>query len=580
MITFLLIVSVVPLVVLGILAARASGGEMMARIEAFQRASAKPAAESIDTFLKDVVNAVRLSAGIIPFEEFPPEERADAVRIPYRQFDFINIAVLLDHEGNQLAEPVFETYPEGAENRSDRESIVIADLVAFSNNIPFNAAQTGGAAFGPVYRSTRTNTPRIALAVGVPLKGKKENWVLAIELSLKRPLAMVESAVPKDGTLYIVDNHKKVIFHSEPKKLAGLASLQELPILLEGFKEKAVLSKQYAAYDDVEMAGTFVWIPLLGWGLVTEQPVSTAFKNVYQLRNYTLFLMLASILVAVVGGVMLARSLSKPLIDLAGRADTIAKGRFEQPLAVQSKDEIGQLAMSFNHMSTELKQLIEQYEKLFISSIHTLVTAVEAKDKYTRGHSERVTYLAVVLCDMMGLSDHDKEIAEVAGLLHDVGKIGVPEHVLNKKGRLSSDEFSIIKDHPAGGAKIVQKIRHADVYQVAAVVRSHHERWDGTGYPDGLKGREIPRLSRIMAVADAYDAMTTDRAYRKGLELVPALDELRQGAGTQFEKKVVDTFCDAVEGNLFKPIQSSKYVNSDAPGPGDIRPGYSLMVEK
>ncbi len=566
--------------VTGVLITRASDREMVARIEEFQRASAKPAAEAVNTFLSDVVNAVRLSAGIIPFEEFPPEELAGAVRIPYGQFDFINIAVLLDHEGNQLAEPVFETYPEHGETDRNRESVTLEDLKAFSSHIPFNAAQTGSAAFGPVYLCKRTNTPRIALAVGIPLQGSRERWVLAIELSLKRILAMVNSAVPSGGTLYIVDSQKRLVFHSKPQRLAAHASPEEAPILLEGFKEKAMVSKRYVTNEEVEMAGTFAWIPILGWGLVTEQPVETAFQTVDRLRNYTLLLVVTSILVAVICGLLLARGLSRPLMDLAKRADAIAEGHFDQSIKVQSQDEIGQLAKAFNHMSSEIKQLLGQHEKLFISSIHTLVTAVEAKDKYTRGHSERVTYLTVALCEIMGLDHHDKEIAELAGLLHDMGKIGVPEHVLNKKGSLNDEEFAIIKDHPAAGAKIVQKIRHADVYEVAAVVRAHHERWDGSGYPEGLTGKEIPLVSRLMSVADAYDAMTTDRAYRKSMGSEKALDQLKEGAGTQFESRVVNVFCDAVESNLFEKIRTSKYLVSNEPPPVYARSSQNIIGEK
>ena len=170
---------------------------------------------------------------------------------------------------------------------------------------------------------------------------------------------------------------------------------------------------------------------------------------------------------------------------------------------------------------------------------------MEAKDAYTAGYAARVTSYTMAIAERCG--DHDPERLRLAGDLHDVGKIGVPDAVLNHPGRLGEEEFAEIRRHPEAGERILRPI--IDDPMVLEVVRSHHERWDGTGYPDGLAGEAIPPCARILAVADTLDAMTSERAYRKGLSWEVAVGEIRRCAGTQFDPAVVDAFL-AVEPRL------------------------------
>lgn len=176
----------------------------------------------------------------------------------------------------------------------------------------------------------------------------------------------------------------------------------------------------------------------------------------------------------------------------------------------------------------------------------SLVTAVDNKDRYTRRHSEEVTERALELGEALGLSDDSLRVLRVAGLLHDVGKIGVPDPILRKPGRLTSAEYDIVKGHATLGETIISAL--PDVEEVRAAVISHHERYDGAGYPRGLRGKEIPLLGRIMAVADAYSAMTADRPYRKALSREDAIGELRLGAGTQFDPEIVASFIACLTG--------------------------------
>jgi diguanylate cyclase (GGDEF)-like protein len=172
--------------------------------------------------------------------------------------------------------------------------------------------------------------------------------------------------------------------------------------------------------------------------------------------------------------------------------------------------------------------------------LEALVTAVDNKDRYTLRHSEEVTEHALSLAKAVGLSEESQRTMRIVGLLHDVGKIGVPDGILRKPGRLTPDEFEIIKQHPALGEALVQEVPNLD--EIRAGVVSHHERWDGTGYPRGLSGEAIPLFGRIMSVADAFSAMTSDRPYRKALSVDEAVAELRAGAGSQFDPALVEPF--------------------------------------
>ena len=184
------------------------------------------------------------------------------------------------------------------------------------------------------------------------------------------------------------------------------------------------------------------------------------------------------------------------------------------------------------------------------SALTTLAAAVDARDKGTSGHSERVTKYAVNTAKALGLTREDVDRLQVAGLLHDVGKLGIPEEVLLKRSSLTCGEMKLVREHAAIGKAILERVPQMDI--VLPAVLHHHERWDGQGYPDGLVGEHIPMLARILAVADAYDAMTSDRPYRKALLPEEAARELRKNAGVQFDAEVVEAFLNAVRESAEK----------------------------
>ena len=206
-------------------------------------------------------------------------------------------------------------------------------------------------------------------------------------------------------------------------------------------------------------------------------------------------------------------------------------------------------------INNELKDTYDKLEKAYLETIQVLRYTVEAKDTYTRGHSDRVSEFSMLLGQKLGLSDKEINTLKIGGLFHDIGKIGVPDSILLKESKLTDDEYSEIKNHPSIGAHILS---NATIFkEVIPIVKHHHERYDGNGYPGKLKGEEIPLLARITAVADAFDAMTSKRTYRNSLDIDTVKAEIERCKGTQFDPKCADAFLDILNNhyNEIKEIQ-------------------------
>ncbi len=192
------------------------------------------------------------------------------------------------------------------------------------------------------------------------------------------------------------------------------------------------------------------------------------------------------------------------------------------------------------HLERMVHRQMRRSRRTFLSAIDSLVRTLEARDSYTKGHSLRVRHYALHLARALRLAPGERKQLSLAAKLHDIGKVGVPEHILNKPGRLTSAEFESIREHPAIGERILMPIIRNRT--VLGAIRGHHERLDGKGYPDGLRGEAIPLLARLIAVVDCYDALTSSRAYRSALSTNEACAALRAGAGAQFDPELVRAF--------------------------------------
>lgn len=249
--------------------------------------------------------------------------------------------------------------------------------------------------------------------------------------------------------------------------------------------------------------------------------------------------------------------------DLAPPLETIRKldiqgyceksDKFDQLLLLIESGikSIGQMH-EIRRINDELADTYDKLEEAFLDSVQVLRSTVEAKDPYTRGHSDRVSEYSVLIGEKLGLPEEDIKNLRTGGLFHDIGKLGIPDAILLKNAKLTDEEYSEIKHHPTIGAHILQ---NASLFKdIIPIVKHHHERFDGRGYPSGLQGEDIPYLARIAAVADTFDAMTSRRTYRDAMDLKIVRDEIERCSGTQFDPKIAKVFLDLLDKEVDKVL--------------------------
>jgi putative nucleotidyltransferase with HDIG domain len=259
------------------------------------------------------------------------------------------------------------------------------------------------------------------------------------------------------------------------------------------------------------------------------------------------------VVLAFFGSLWLARALTDPIKQIVNDIARMTAARdFERKLdAPGSSRELDSLADAFNKLMSGLTSAEAETQSAYVGAIRALAAALDARDPYTAGHSERVSALSVLIARNMHLSETDVDIIRLGALLHDIGKIGVSDHVLRKPGPLSADEFEQIRRHPGLGARILRKVPFLEPH--LGIVELHHERPDGKGYPFGLLGDNIPLEARIVHVADAFDAMTSARAYRPARAASVALVELQRYSGSQFDPATVEALRTALAASPTAP---------------------------
>jgi len=306
-----------------------------------------------------------------------------------------------------------------------------------------------------------------------------------------------------------------------------------------------------------------------GWGVFVLARERQVYAPVREMVQSTLSWALAALGTAILAAVFFTGTLSTPINRLAAASRAFASGEFATRVKVRSRNEIGELADVFNRMADKieddirkLKRAADENNELFLGTIRALAQAIDAKDPYTRGHSERVNKYSLIIAGYLGLSEKEQRDIHVASLLHDIGKIGIDDSVLKKPGALTPEEFNIIKTHPVLGANIMSPIRQMG--SVIPGLRSHHERMSGNGYPDGLIGDEIPVMARIIAVADTFDAMTTHRPYQKAMSFESALARINELKAVALDDKVVEAFNRAYTRGEFRSEERNAQVKAHA----------------
>jgi len=310
--------------------------------------------------------------------------------------------------------------------------------------------------------------------------------------------------------------------------------------------------------DKVEMIGTYSTIPELRWAVIAQRSLNNARVDagVMELTSEALQFVVGVTFVALLLGYLFALRITRPIRGLVESTRAISRAEFHERVPVSGAAEISELAETFNSMAGDIEEFVdklkdaaEENRELFMGSIRMLAAAIDEKDPYTRGHSGRVAKYSLILGDGLGLSAEELDRLRISALLHDVGKIGVDDRVLKKPGKLTDEEFDLMKQHTVKGANIMRPV--AQLKDVLPGIELHHERLDGQGYPYGLQGDQIPMMARIIAVADTLDAITTNRPYQSAMDLEYALNRIRSLSVTRFDPQVVGALETAVrEGRL------------------------------
>jgi HD-GYP domain-containing protein (c-di-GMP phosphodiesterase class II) len=309
----------------------------------------------------------------------------------------------------------------------------------------------------------------------------------------------------------------------------------------------------------VQMIGTYSPIPELRWTVIAQRSLDDARADagVQELTAQALSFVTVVMIVALCFGYLFAVGITKPIQALVHSTRAISRAEFHERAPVRGAAEISELAETFNHMAGDIEEYVDKLKvaatenrELFLGSIRMIAAAVDEKDPYTRGHSGRVAKYSTMIGDAMGLNDEDLDTLRISALLHDVGKIGVEDRVLKKPGKLTDEEFELMKQHPVKGANIMRPV--PQLKNMLPGIELHHERMDGNGYPYGLQGDQIPMMARIIAVADTLDAITTNRPYQSAMDLEYALDRISTLAVSKFDARVVTALQSVVKSGRLR----------------------------
>ncbi len=442
------------------------------------------------------------------------------------------------------------------------------------------AFQQARASGGAAYRFTRLAAEQPAVVLAVPIGGGGGTPAVLFleavgEISLGDSALLTETGEAAGALL--VDGGGKTLwanvvgeqFESEIRAARVFDNAAQNPgSFIQSFTSGA-------GGDEREVQMTVYRMEETGWSVAVVKPAVAALAAVDRMIYNTLLSSLVLVLLALGFAIAVARRVGEPLTRLASNTHQIAAGNFDFRVKLGGLFfEMYDLAENFNRMSATLESYIDQLKRaaaanreLFLGSIRAFAAAIDAKDPYTRGHSERVAALSRVISKSMGFEEEFQHRVWLGALLHDVGKIGIDDRVLKKGELLTAEEFDQMKLHTVIGAEIMGRIEQ--LKEIVPAIRWHHEAWNGRGYPDGLKGEQIPLIARIVAVADTYDAVTTTRPYQQAYTPDFAVETIRKLVGTRFDAKVVTAFLTAfeagqIESAVFRPVGPTEEIKATA----------------
>lgn len=388
--------------------------------------------------------------------------------------------------------------------------------------------------------------------------------------------------------VFVVDQNGTAFFHPDTALVDSKRPLTDLKIVVDWLESNSQIQSglvpftaQYngSSYDMIGAYSTANLGKNMNLGVITMQDESKALASVSEMRSRTWMISLAFAMFALIIGMVGARMLSSPILKLSHATERIAGGDLSTRVNSRNITEIGTLGASFDTMADKLEEHIAslaraatENRELFVGTVKALAAAIDGKDKYTRGHSERVARISVAIGHQMNLPEDELETLRISALLHDVGKIAIDDNILKKPAALTDEEFAIMKTHPVKGYKIMSQIPAMKDFLPGMYM--HHEMVNGKGYPQGLTGDQIPLQAKIVSVADTFDAMTIDRPYSKGMLLSDAIERIRSFVGTRYDSDVVEALVRGCEsGEIGRGV-----VNFIANSP-DAQPKREEMIK-
>jgi len=440
----------------------------------------------------------------------------------------------------------------------------------------FSAARDGRMYNGQALVVGSGKSMKTVVLVTTPvMSGGKFVGMLGAVVDLNFLIRRLEEVTRAGLTPYVVDAQGRLVAAARTDYATG-QDMKYLEIVRnfvdEGNKAQLVATQEFTAQEGrerVEMLGTFSPVSALDWAVVVQKPQLEAYRGVYEMQHTGRLLALLAVLCSVMVSIIAARKITNPLQVLTQSSRAIARGDFSRRVKLDDRTEIGELATTFNAMSQELERYVEDLKRaaeenhaLFLGSIQMLAGAVDEKDPYTRGHSDRVTRYSLQIAREMQLDEDFLQILRISAQLHDVGKIGIEDHILKKPGALTPEEFEVMKTHTTKGANLLRPV--TQLKDMLPGIELHHESLDGRGYPYGLKGDEIPLLARVIAVADTFDALTTNRPYQRAYEPKEALKIIHSLAGKRLDPQAVAAVTAVYERGEIR-VQRLRTVNMQPP---------------
>lgn len=559
----LLLVGLVPIVLTGWFLSDKSGSELRAVENRYQTQLVQEKARQIEMFgqrysdlVGSLARAFEMTNDLSILSSAQTEEK---------------LGITLRENPNLLA---INVKPYGAESVSVfRAEAINKNEIEIISEESLKSAAIQRVVFGEPQKIQSSGEPVITITSPVIVDNKISATVTAI-ISLReisRNIVGVKSTSEEElwkaglPIVFVVNEKGNAVFHPDASIVASQKPLTGLKIVQEWQQSSNQIQSALVPFtaefngESSEMIGAYSTARVakdLTFGVITMQSERKALASVGEMRSQVWLISLAFALSALVIGFMAARGMTSPLLKLVAAAKRIASGDLTTRVETKNITEIGTLGETFNVMSDKLEVHIddlakaaEENRELFVGTVKALAAAIDGKDRYTRGHSERVSRVSLAIGQRLGMNEQELETLRISSLLHDVGKIAIDDSILKKPASLTDDEFTVMKTHPQRGYKIMSQIPAMREYLPG--IYMHHEMVNGMGYPQGLKDEEIPMQAKIVSVADTFDAMTIDRPYSKGMNLQDALDRIKSFVGTRYDAGVVDALIAACsEGQI------------------------------